>query len=169
MGIPRDLARRLWPSEVRRSLVLSVWAAQEALDLVNPAFWSNHRRIEHFRDRHRGERCFILGNGPSLIRLDLSKLRGERTFGLNRIYLLFPVDVDSGSFPLLFEIADGGGEIVHSDDSIRSEDLSQQGLFLFQVVPRRQVPDGRYVARIGPAGGGSVTEYPFQVIAASAE
>ena len=85
------------------------------------------------------------------------------------IYLMFPMDVGPGSFPLLLEIADGRGEVVHSDDSIRSEDLSQQGLFLFRVVPRRQVPDGRYVARIGPAGGEGVTEYPFQVIAASAE
>jgi len=42
------------------------------------------------RDRHRGERCFILGNGPSLASMDLSLLRGETTFGMNRIYLLFP-------------------------------------------------------------------------------
>ena len=37
-----------------------------------------------------GERCFILGNGPSLNETDLSRLRGEATFGLNRIYLKFP-------------------------------------------------------------------------------
>lgn len=41
------------------------------------------------RDVHRGERCFILGNGPSLVNLDLRRLRAERTFGLNRGYLLF--------------------------------------------------------------------------------
>jgi hypothetical protein len=42
------------------------------------------------KDQHRGRRCFILGNGPSLRQTDLSRLRGEFTFGLNRIYLLFP-------------------------------------------------------------------------------
>ncbi len=45
--------------------------------------------IQGLRDIHGGERCFILGNGPSLIRLDLRRLRGEQTFGLNRGYLLF--------------------------------------------------------------------------------
>lgn len=41
------------------------------------------------RNRHAGKRCFIIGNGPSLRRTDLSKLQGEFTIGLNRIYLLF--------------------------------------------------------------------------------
>ena len=45
--------------------------------------------IESLRNTHVGERCFILGNGPSLVKLDLRRLRGERTFGLNRGYLLF--------------------------------------------------------------------------------
>jgi Protein of unknown function DUF115 len=41
------------------------------------------------RNTHAGERCFIIGNGPSLRRTDLTKLKGEFTFGLNRIYLIF--------------------------------------------------------------------------------
>jgi hypothetical protein len=49
----------------------------------------NRAKIDRFRARHAGERCFILGNGPSLSRMDLTRLRGEITFGLNRIYLLF--------------------------------------------------------------------------------
>lgn len=42
------------------------------------------------KNTHRGQRCFILGNGPSLKRTDLSSLQGEYSFGMNRIYLLFP-------------------------------------------------------------------------------
>ncbi len=42
------------------------------------------------RDRHQGQRAFIIGNGPSLRSTDLSRLRNEFTFGLNRIYLIFP-------------------------------------------------------------------------------
>lgn len=38
---------------------------------------------------HSGKRCFILGNGPSLAEMNISLLRDELTFGLNRIYLLF--------------------------------------------------------------------------------
>lgn len=42
------------------------------------------------KDRYQGERCFIIGNGPSLRDMDLTRLRGEHTFGLNRAPLLFP-------------------------------------------------------------------------------
>jgi hypothetical protein len=39
------------------------------------------------KDRFKGERCFLIGNGPSLNKTDLTRLSGEYTFGLNRIYL----------------------------------------------------------------------------------
>lgn len=45
--------------------------------------------LQSVADRYRGERCFILGNGPSLNRLDLAKLASEYTFGVNKIYLLY--------------------------------------------------------------------------------
>ncbi len=41
------------------------------------------------KDKYRGERCFIIGNGPSLRKTDVSKLKNEYTFGMNRIYLAF--------------------------------------------------------------------------------
>lgn len=50
---------------------------------------ASRRHLAALRDRHRGERCFVLGNGPSLNLVDLARLRGHRTFGLNRIYLKF--------------------------------------------------------------------------------
>ena len=48
------------------------------------------RRLSALKDIHKGKRAFIIGNGPSLRQMDLSKLRNEFTFGMNRIYLLFP-------------------------------------------------------------------------------
>ena len=47
-------------------------------------------RLSALHDTCRGERAFIIGNGPSLRQTDLSRLRNEVTFGMNRIYLLFP-------------------------------------------------------------------------------
>jgi hypothetical protein len=38
-------------------------------------------------DRHTGERCFILGNGPSVKRLDLSLLEGETVIAVSNGYL----------------------------------------------------------------------------------
>lgn len=46
-------------------------------------------RFERFKNRHAGERCFIMGNGPSLNRMDLSKLAGETVFACNSAFLLF--------------------------------------------------------------------------------
>jgi hypothetical protein len=48
------------------------------------------RKLEHLENIHQNQRGFIIGNGPSLRQTDLTKLQGELTFGLNRIYLLFP-------------------------------------------------------------------------------
>lgn len=48
----------------------------------------NQLRI--LKESHQGQRCFIMGNGPSLAKTDLSKLKDEFTFGMNRIYLAFP-------------------------------------------------------------------------------
>ena len=50
----------------------------------------SQERIRSLRNTHVGQRCFIIGNGPSLRDMDLSVLRNEITFGMNRIYLLFP-------------------------------------------------------------------------------
>jgi len=47
------------------------------------------RRLAGLKDIHKGKRAFIIGNGPSLRQTDLGKLKGEISFGLNRIYLMF--------------------------------------------------------------------------------
>lgn len=47
------------------------------------------RRLAGLEGAYAGERCFIIGNGPSLNKMDLTPLRHEYTFGLNRFYLAF--------------------------------------------------------------------------------
>jgi hypothetical protein len=49
----------------------------------------NEKRFASLEDKYRGERCFIIGNGPSLNKLDLTNLKNEYTFGVNAIYLNF--------------------------------------------------------------------------------
>lgn len=41
------------------------------------------------KDTRKGERCIILGNGPSLNKTDLSLLQGETVFACNAVHLLF--------------------------------------------------------------------------------
>ncbi len=44
----------------------------------------------HLKDKHKGERCFVIGNGPSLKAEDLDRLTNEITFAANRIFKIFP-------------------------------------------------------------------------------
>lgn len=46
--------------------------------------------LRDFKDKHKGQRCFVLGNGPSLKSAPIERLRNEVTFGSNRIYLGYP-------------------------------------------------------------------------------
>ncbi len=50
----------------------------------------------------RGRRCFILGGGPSLKRLNLKGLRGELVIGINRAYELLNPSILYGVDPQLF-------------------------------------------------------------------
>lgn len=56
---------------------------------LHPWWRESRRKLRTFQDRYSGERCFIIGNGPSLKKTDLTQLKDEFTFGMNRIYLAF--------------------------------------------------------------------------------
>lgn len=45
--------------------------------------------LKNLKDRHKGERCFLIGNGPSLTIADLEKIKKEYTFACNKIYKSF--------------------------------------------------------------------------------
>jgi hypothetical protein len=45
--------------------------------------------LRSLRNKHAGQRCFILGNGPSLDLKDIETIRNEVTFASNKIYLFF--------------------------------------------------------------------------------
>jgi hypothetical protein len=68
--------------------------ARRAFDFPHNLAWKlagkeNREKLASFKDIYRGKRGFILANGPTLTSLDLSRLKGEITIGMNRIYLLF--------------------------------------------------------------------------------
>ncbi|MGN0550979.1 MAG: 6-hydroxymethylpterin diphosphokinase MptE-like protein [Acutalibacteraceae bacterium] len=51
---------------------------------------STCNELRKYKNIHKGERCFIIGTGPSLTTEDLEKLKDEVTFGSNRIFEIFP-------------------------------------------------------------------------------
>jgi hypothetical protein len=50
------------------------------------------RSLKVLKNIHAGERCFIIGNGPSLRAADLTKIQehGDLSFAFNRIFHIFP-------------------------------------------------------------------------------
>ena len=57
------------------------------LNHFNKTKWS--KNIQQLHNMHDGQRCFIIGNGPSLSVSDLEKLNNEYSFAFNRIYYIF--------------------------------------------------------------------------------
>lgn len=58
-------------------VAMPIWAAAAPSDL------------SRFKDLHKGERCFIMGNGPSINETNLGLLDGEIVFACNAAFLLF--------------------------------------------------------------------------------
>lgn len=74
--------------------MVSERVAEQAADARGRAGYAlrhraSRRTLEQWRDRHAGETCFIIGNGPSLNRTNVGLLREHFTFGLNRVNLAF--------------------------------------------------------------------------------
>jgi hypothetical protein len=89
-------------STLKKIAPQAVWRAgrESWLALRHAAAWPNTnlhpwrrasmQRLAALKDSQRGKRAFILGNGPSLAKTDVRKLKNEKTFGMNRVYLAFP-------------------------------------------------------------------------------
>lgn len=89
--------RRIWrlPGIVRNLILIAfrnlVTAARKVGMVFGLGLTANDRKLLRFKQKHRGERCFIVGNGPSLRSEDLRRLHeaGAICFGVNRIYMEF--------------------------------------------------------------------------------
>jgi hypothetical protein len=64
-------------------------AVYRAVEHLDPRYRTSMRRLPRFHNKHVGERCFVIGNGPSLRDTDMSLLKDEFTIGTNRIYMNF--------------------------------------------------------------------------------
>jgi len=60
--------------------------------------------LKQFKDKFKGKRCFIVGNGPSLNKCDLSLLKDEYTFAVNGI---FYKTEEMGFKPTFYMVEDG--------------------------------------------------------------
>ena len=67
-----------------------------------------------FANKHAGERCVIIGNGPSLNDLDLGRLRDEKTIGVNGIFY-----AEALNFPLTYYVVEDTSVMEENLDAIK--------------------------------------------------
>lgn len=74
----------------KRRIIMIPMNALRLARLIVFQFTADHRRLKGLKNIHKGERCYIVGNGPSLTIEDLNRLEGQICFAFNRIYEVFP-------------------------------------------------------------------------------
>lgn len=68
----------------------ALWPEPSAPEAAPPAkLRKPDEDLSAFQGIHAGKRCFVMGNGPSLNKMDLSMLDGEDVFACNSAFLLF--------------------------------------------------------------------------------
>ena len=48
------------------------------------------KKLSSYQEKHKGERMFLIGTGPSLKAEDLELIKGELSIGCNMVYKMFP-------------------------------------------------------------------------------
>ena len=93
MGSIKEFTRKLLSPYIYDHLVagrdLILRLIEKPFIYFHPWWRESAQRLMAYQDRFSGQRCFVIGNGPSLKGMDLSYLKDEYTFGMNRIYLAF--------------------------------------------------------------------------------
>jgi hypothetical protein len=87
--------KRLVPAQmatpVREAYLAARRLPQLPMAYLHPWRRQSLEQLYELKNKYRGRRAFIIGNGPSLKRTDLALLKDEFTFGLNRVFLMFPI------------------------------------------------------------------------------
>lgn len=68
-----------------------------------------------FKDRHKGQRAFVLGNGASLNKVNLKKLKKELIFGCNKIFLNY----EKMKYAVTYYFVMDGKEVRQSINAIK--------------------------------------------------
>lgn len=80
------------------------------------------KACQQYRGKYKGEKCFVIGNGPSLSVNDLEQVKQFATFGTHRIYHIF----DQTDWRPTFYCAQDQKLILQAQDEINQLETKQK-------------------------------------------
>ena len=110
----------------RREVVDHQRLVRDLVWSVRPEGRQNKKMLAELEGKFTGRRCFVMGNGPSLLKCNLSLLRDELTIGSNAQYLIWDT---IGFVPTYLTVED---RLVAEDRAVELCNLNQP----VKVFPR---------------------------------
>lgn len=100
-------------------------------------------RIKKYRNKFKGKRCFIIGNGPSLKVSDLEKLKQnkELCFGTHRIYEIY----SQTKWRPSFYCAQDQKLIINSYNDINNIDVKSKFIGVVDTKIRKLINNGVFI------------------------
>lgn len=149
MGIKSQLVALSDNNEIFRKLKLNYWRIKNIPDQIRVEKCAKKRRsgliekryekILQYKNKHLGERCFIIATGPSLTIKDIEMLKNEVTFGMNSIAKIFE---QTNWRPTYYGIQDR--QVYEKLEDIISENFKDNVFIADQIANLFEVPD-RYI------------------------
>ena len=104
------------------------------------------RKNAKYKDIHKGKRCFILANGPSVNKLDFSLLKDEVTFTVNQIvrnpqFERLNANYHMWADRIFFEIEDGNQEDMEMLQVIKNVSKKAPNVEIFYEVTAKSMID----------------------------
>jgi hypothetical protein len=117
-------------------------AAQWPSARFHPHRLESIQHLNEIHNRYLGERCVVIGNGPSLNQMDLSLIKDEFTFGMNRVYLGF----EDWGFSTSFLVAVNNLVVEQSREDLLALDLPKYISWHAHnlLLPEGERPDQTY-------------------------
>jgi hypothetical protein len=99
--------------------------------------WSTPSKIRKLKNKFKGKRCFVIGNGPSLNQVDISKISDEYSIGSNSIYRKTE---EMGFKPTFFTVED----LKIINDQYKEIDQYQCDYMFFPGSRRMKFTNGKH-------------------------
>jgi hypothetical protein len=124
-NLMNKLKKIQWLRNLSRYAKSKYYLAKHRMNIkMNVTRFANYKKITELENIHHGNRCFVIGNGPSLTVNDLDSIKKEFSFACNRIYKVYnstdwrPTYFCAQDEKVLEDITDNLDYVLHNSNKI---------------------------------------------------